>query len=152
MTPRNRDTRGKAGARVSLVAADAGFYSGQNQAIAKARGGKRVCIPNHGSKSASRKREQKKRWFRDGQRWRTGCEGRISVSKRRHGLQRCRYRGDDGMKRWVGLAVIADNLINLGRFVAARQTTSPVASILPRSSRRPPTAVAAPTVRQLAGR
>jgi IS5 family transposase len=66
-----------------LVAADAGFYSGQNQAMAKARGVKRVCIPNHGSKSASRKREQKKRWFRNGQRWRTGCEGRISVSKRR---------------------------------------------------------------------
>jgi IS5 family transposase len=41
-----------------LVAADAGFYSGQNQAMAKARGVKRVCIPNHGSKSASRKREQ----------------------------------------------------------------------------------------------
>jgi IS5 family transposase len=106
-----------------LVAADAGFYSGQNQAMAKARGVKRVCIPNPGSKSASRKREQKKLWFRNGQRWRTGCEGRISVSKRRHGLQRCRYRGDDGMKRWVGLGVIADNLINLGRFVAARPAT-----------------------------
>src|SRR5215472_3839951 len=42
-----------------LVAADAGFYSRQNQAMAKARGVKRVCIPNHGSKSVSRKREQK---------------------------------------------------------------------------------------------
>jgi IS5 family transposase len=75
---------------------------------------KRVCIPNRSSKSAARKREQKKRWFRNGQRWRTGCEGRISVSKRRHGLNRCRYRGDDGMQRWVGLGVIADNLINVG--------------------------------------
>jgi IS5 family transposase len=103
-----------------LVAADAGFHSNQNQAAANARGVKRVCIPDHSSKSASRKREQKKRWFRNGQRWRTGCEGRISVSKRRHGLQRCRYRGDDGMKRWVGLGVIADNLINIGRFVVAQ--------------------------------
>ena len=49
-----------------LVAADAGFYSGQNQAAAKAKGVKRVCIPDHGTKSASRKREQKKRWFRNG--------------------------------------------------------------------------------------
>ena len=103
-----------------LVAADAGFYSGKNEAAAKAKGVKRVCIPNRASKSAARKREQKKRWFRDGQRWRTGCEGRISVSKRRHGLQRCRYRGDDGMKRWVGLGVIADNLINIGRTIAAK--------------------------------
>jgi len=37
------------------------------------------------------------------QRWRTGCEGRISVLKRRHGLNRCRYRGFEGMQRWVGL-------------------------------------------------
>lgn len=102
-----------------LVAADAGFYSGRNHTMAKARGVKRVCIPNHGSKSPSRKLEQKKRWFRNGQRWRTGCEGRISVSKRRHGLQRCRYRGDAGMKRWVGLGIIADNLINIGSFAAA---------------------------------
>jgi transposase, IS5 family len=103
-----------------LVAADAGFYSSKNQVAAKARGVKRVCIPNRGSKSAASKWEQKKRWFRNGQRWRTGCEGRISVSKRRHGLQRCRYRGDDGMKRWVGLGVIADNLINLGHAIAAQ--------------------------------
>ena len=97
-----------------LVAADAGFYSAKNEAAAKAKGVKRVCIPNRSSKSAARKREQKKRWFRNGQRWRTGCEGRISVSKRRHGLNRCRYRGDDGMQRWVGLGVIADNVINVG--------------------------------------
>ena len=97
-----------------LVAADAGFYSARNEAAAKAKGVKRVCIPNRSSKSAARKREQKKRWFRNGQRWRTGCEGRISVSKRRHGLNRCRYRGDDGMQRWVGLGVIADNVINVG--------------------------------------
>ena len=100
-----------------LLAADAGFYSSKNETAAKAKGVKRVCIPNRSTKSAERRREQKKRWFRNGQRWRTGCEGRISVSKRRHGLNRCRYHGDDGMKRWVGLGVIADNLINIGRVI-----------------------------------
>ena len=49
-----------------LVAADAGFYSARNEAAAKAKGVKRVCIPNRSSKSAARKREQKKRWFRNG--------------------------------------------------------------------------------------
>jgi transposase, IS5 family len=97
-----------------LVAADAGFYSASNEALAKAKGVKRFCIPNRSTKSRERKREQKKRWFRAGQKWRTGCEGRISVVKRRHGLDRCRYKGDAGMKRWVGLGVIADNLINIG--------------------------------------
>ena len=101
-----------------LVAADAGFYSAKNEAVAKAKGVKRVCIPNRSTKSPERKREQKKRWFRNGQKWRTGCEGRISVVKRRHGLDRSRYRGDAGMQRWVGLGVIADNLVNISRVMA----------------------------------
>jgi IS5 family transposase len=101
-----------------LVAADAGFYSAKNEAAAKATGVKRVCIPNRSTKSPERKREQKKRWFRNGQKWRTGSEGRISVVKRRHGLNRSRYKGDAGMKRWVGLGVIADNLLNISRVMA----------------------------------
>jgi transposase, IS5 family len=93
-----------------LVAADAAFYSRENDAQAKAMGVKRVSIPNRSTKSPARKCEQKKRWFRNGQKWRTGCEGRISVTKRRHGLNRCRYKGDRGMERWVGIGVIADTL------------------------------------------
>src|ERR1700761_2860989 len=103
-----------------LVAADAGFYSARNEAAAKASGVKRVCIPNRSTKSVARKREQKKRWFRNGQKWRTGCEGRISVVKRRHGLDRCRYKGSTGMKRWVGLGVVADNLLSIGRVMEER--------------------------------
>ena len=106
-----------------LVAADAAFYSARNEAAAKAKGVKRVCIPNRSTKSLERKREQKKRWFRNGQKWRTGCEGRVSVVKRRHGLNRCRYKGSAGMGRWVGLGVIADNLINIGR--AMEQAAEP---------------------------
>ena len=98
-----------------LVAADAAFYSGRNEAAAKARGVKRVRIPNRSTKSPERRREQKKRWFRNGQKWRTGSEGRISVVKRRHGLDRCRYKGVIGMRRWVGLGVIGDNIVNIGR-------------------------------------
>src|SRR6202008_127618 len=101
----------------SPVAADAAFYSSKNEAAAKANGVKRVCVPNRSTKSVERRREQKKRWFRNGQKWRTGCEGRISVTKRRHGLNRCRYKGQDGMRRWVGLGVISDNLINIGRAI-----------------------------------
>ena len=100
-----------------LVAADAAFYSLRNEAAAKAKGVKRVCIPNRSTKSPERKREQRKRWFRNGQKWRTGSEGRISVVKRRHGLARCRYKGYVGMTRWVGLGVIADNVLNLGRAI-----------------------------------
>jgi transposase, IS5 family len=104
----------KLGCTPHLAAADAGFYSANNEKEAKEKGVKRVCVPNRSTKSAERKREQRKRWFRNGQKWRTGCEGRISVLKRRHGLHRSRYKGEQGMNRWVGLGVIADNLINIG--------------------------------------
>ncbi len=101
-----------------LAAADAGFYSAQGEKAARDLGVKQVSVPNRSTKSAERKQLQKKPWFKNGQKWRTGCEGRISLLKRRHGLSRCRYKGDCGMKRWVGLGVIADTLINIGRFLA----------------------------------
>lgn len=101
-----------------LVAADAGFYSQANEEKLEQMGVKNVSIPNRQTRSEQRRKHQKKRSFRNGQRWRTGCEGRISVLKRRHGLNRCLYRGQEGTRRWVGLGVIADNLINLGLHLA----------------------------------
>ncbi len=91
------------------LATDAGFYSAANEKAAHTMGVKRVAIPNRSTKSEERRLLQKKRWFRQAQAWRTGSEGRISVLKRRHGLNRCRYRGDAGMKRWVGLGTVASN-------------------------------------------
>jgi DDE family transposase len=76
------------------------------------------AVPNRSTRSPERKELQKRRWFKKAQGWRTGCEGRISILKRRHGFSRCRYRGLDGMKRWVGLSVLADNLINIGNAMA----------------------------------
>jgi transposase, IS5 family len=105
-----------------LLTADAGFYSALNEAAARKRGVKRVAIPNLSTKSAERRALQKKRWFRKAQKWRTGCEGRISLLKRRHGLNRCRYKGFDGMQRWVGMGVIADNLINIARAMISAAT------------------------------
>jgi IS5 family transposase len=101
-----------------LAAADAGFYSAKNVAEAEAMGVKRVSVPNRSTKSPARRQYQKQRWFKKGQKWRTGCEGRISLLKRRHGLRRSLYKREAGMKRWVGLGVIADNLINIGRALA----------------------------------
>lgn len=112
--------RRKLGRVPEWVAADAGFYSRANEEIAHALGVKYVSLPNRYTRSEERRRLQKQRWFKRAQKWRTGCEGRISVIKRRHGLARCRYHGLHGMKRWVGLGVIADNLINIGRYLAPR--------------------------------
>jgi transposase, IS5 family len=101
-----------------LVAADSAFYSRANENALHDIGVEHVSVPNRNTRSLERKQLQRRRWFKEGQRWRTGCEGRISVLKRRHGLSRCRYRGFDGIKRWVGLGVIADNLMSMGRVLA----------------------------------
>jgi len=113
--------REKLGRVPQMVAADAGFYSHANEQGAQALGVKYVSIPNRSTRSEERRNLPKQRWFKRGQQWRTGCEGRISVVKRRHGLARCRYRGMPGMWRWVGLGIIADNLINIGRRLAPQQ-------------------------------
>ena len=98
-----------------LATADAAFASAANEQAATARGVRRVALPRRGRLSATRRAHQKQRWFRRAMRWRTGCEGRISALKRRHGLCRCRYHGQPGMERWVGLGVIANNLLALAR-------------------------------------
>jgi IS5 family transposase len=108
----------KLGRVPQLVTADAGFYSQVQERAVQDIGVKWVAVPNRNTSSQERKKMEKCRWFKKAQRWRTGCEGRISVLKRRHGLGRCRYRGLDGMKRWVGLGVLADNLINIGSVLA----------------------------------
>ena len=111
------------GRKPRLVAADAGFSSAANERALEKMGVPRVSIPNYATRDPARRGRQKQRWFKRGQKWRTGVEGRISVLKRRHGLNRSRYPGLDGMRRWVGLGVIADNLINIGASLEARATT-----------------------------
>jgi IS5 family transposase len=103
-----------------LAAGDRGFSSATNEQAATERGVRRVILPRRGPKSPARRAFERQRWFRRGQRWRVGCEGRISVLKRRHGLDRCRYHGAEGMHRWVGLGVIANNLVSTATFSTAR--------------------------------
>ena len=106
-----------------LATADAAFSSEANEQAATARGVRRVALPRRGRLSAGRRAHQKQRWFRRAMRWRTGCEGRISALKRRHGLSRCHYHGAQGMERWVGLGVIANNLLALARAAAPKSGT-----------------------------
>ena len=91
-----------------LAVADGGFASRANAQAAHDRGVRTVVLPRQ-------RRNGRSRAVRAALKWRTGCEGRISALKRRHGLRRCRYRGLAGMERWVGLGVIANDLLVLGR-------------------------------------
>jgi len=91
-----------------LAVADGGFASDANECAAQDRGVRHVVLPRQARAARSRA-------ARAALRWRTGSEGRISALKRRHGLRRCRYRGPSGMQRWIGLGVIANDLLALAR-------------------------------------
>jgi IS5 family transposase len=63
-----------------LVTADAGFYSQAQERAVQEKGVKWVAVPNRNTRSVERKKLEKHRWFKKAQRWRTGCEGRISCN------------------------------------------------------------------------
>jgi IS5 family transposase len=101
-----------------LASADRGVWSPDNEQYATNLGVKRVILPQRGDKSDDRKRYEKQAWFRRGRCWHAGVEGRISVTKRKHRLDRCLNQGEDGFQRWVGWGVIANNLTLMGRKLA----------------------------------
>lgn len=97
------------------ASADRGVQSAPNEAYAQQRGVKRVILPKAGHKSERRRAHERQAWFRRGRRYHAGVEGRISVLKRKYGLDRCLNRGPDGFQRWVGWGIIAHNLSIIGR-------------------------------------
>lgn len=103
-----------------LAAADRGFWSGANEALAEQLGVKRAILPGRGRLSKERAARQKERWFRRGQGWRAGIEARISTLKHRFGMARAFYKGEVGFERYVGSCVIAQNLVAIVRNKSAK--------------------------------
>jgi IS5 family transposase len=103
-----------------LITADRGCWSPENEAAAQAAGIAHVCLPQHGSKNAERKKHEAAGWFKRGCAWRAGIEGRIHGLKVRHKLNRCLYHGTAGMERWGGWGVISHDLRQIAQATAAR--------------------------------
>lgn len=97
------------------ASADRGVYSADNETYATDKGVKRVILPKAGYKSQKRRQHERLSWFRRGRHYHSGVEGRISVLKRKHGLDRCLNHGQDGFERWVGWGIIANNLTKIGQ-------------------------------------
>ena len=76
------------------ASADRGVSSKDNEDWAKEKGVNRVILAQRGNKSPERKAYEKQGWFKRGRHFHAGIEGRISVLKRKHGLDRClnKYR------------------------------------------------------------
>ena len=103
-----------------LLAGDRGMYSPTNDDLAVQAGVKRVVIPAMGKATPARRALERQPWFRRGFRFRAGIEGRISVLRRRFGLDRCPDHGEDRMSRWVGWGIITANLATIARAVSRR--------------------------------
>ena len=97
-----------------LYGSDRGFFSEQNLASCKHGGVKLVCIPQRGGKRTTRREAyESSAAFKQGQRFRAGIEGRISVLFRGRGMKRCLAEGRDRFELWVGAAVLANNLMRI---------------------------------------
>lgn len=92
------------------IATDRGFSSADNEAKLKEAGIEHVSMPKKGKLDKERQQHQKQHWFKRLQRFRAGCEAKISLLKRKFGLRRSRLRGLRGTKIHVGWAILTHNL------------------------------------------
>jgi IS5 family transposase len=103
-----------------LVAGDRGVSSPDNVHLAEAAGVRRVALPHTGRASPARRERERQRWFRRGQRFRAGIEGRSRVLKRDYGLDRCPDHGLAGLERWVGWGIVTHNLHQIAQTLSTR--------------------------------
>jgi transposase, IS5 family len=104
-----------------LYGSDRGFFSEQNVTLCTRHGVKVVCIPQRGGKKTpEREACEKSSEFKQGQRFRAGIEGRISVLFRGRGMKRCLAEGAERFELWVAAAVLANNLMNIAALLTRR--------------------------------
>ena len=105
-----------------LYAGDRGFYRADNVDHCQQAGVSQVCIPQRGGqKTAEQEALERSRAFKNGQRFRVGIEGRISVLFRGRGMKRCRAKGRARFEVLVGAAVLANNLLRIAELLRNRK-------------------------------
>jgi IS5 family transposase len=105
----------------ALYGADRGFFSENNVAVCVRGGVATVSIPQRGGcKTPQRRAYERSPAFKQGQRFRAGIEGRISVLMRGRGMKRCRAEGTERFALFVRAAVLANNLMIIGELLTNR--------------------------------
>jgi len=106
-----------------LYGADRGFFSEKNVTRCEQVGVTVVCIPQRGGKrTPEREAFEKSAVFKEGQRFRAGIEGRISVLFRGRGMKRCLAEGRERFELLVGAAVLANNLMRIASLLTKRSS------------------------------
>ena len=105
----------------AVYSSDRGFFSETNVKSCKKKGVKMVCIPQRGGKkTVQRQAYEKSPAFKEGQRFRAGIEGRISVLFRGRGMKRCLAEGRQRFEVLVGAAVLANNVMRIAAILSKR--------------------------------
>lgn len=104
----------------AVLTADRAFFTLDNERLAHDLRIRSIALPRQGPLTPDQQQDRQRAAFRRAYRWRAGIEGRISVLKRRFGLDRCRYHGEAGMERWVGWGLLAHNLRQISHSLANR--------------------------------
>jgi len=99
----------------AVLATDKGFYESAKQLVALEEEIETVSICKKGRRTAQEEAREHTEAFRDGQRFRAGVEGSISVLKRAFKLCRCLFKGFKHFATSVGCAVFCHNLVLLAR-------------------------------------
>jgi transposase, IS5 family len=102
------------------LAADRGVDAAANAAVAPQARIPRAVIPYAGKPPPARVADERTTWVRRGCRLRAGSEGRISVWRRRCGLDRWRDQGAAGLGRWVGWGMVPAHLVKIAHTLAGR--------------------------------
>jgi transposase, IS5 family len=121
LPPLLRQHRQRFGHAPQVLAGDRGLFSPHNERLARSLGVKQIAIPHTGTPTPQRSAYEKQAWFKKGQRFRNGIEGRISVMKRTVQLRRCPAHGSDGFERWVGMGILVANLVIIARALHKRR-------------------------------
>jgi IS5 family transposase len=103
------------GANPSVLAGDKGFYASAGQLAALEQTIETVSICKKGRLTPEQSAREHTGPFQDGQRFRSGIEGSISVLKRAFKLNRCFFKGIKNFAASVGCAVFCYNLVLLTR-------------------------------------
>ena len=91
---------------------DKGYYSKQNRETVEAETANAI-MPKKGKHSLADKERESDKTFRKLRNKHSAIESNINMLEH-HGLNRCLDRGIDGLKRYVGLSVLAYNLHIIG--------------------------------------
>jgi len=98
-----------------VLATDKGFYENMKQIIKLEKDIVTVSICKKGRRNPQEYEREGTEAFKEGQRFRAGCEGSISVLKRVFKLGRCLFKGFKNYAASVGCGIFCHNLVLLTR-------------------------------------